>query len=158
MSQTASHLSETARISVSESLQVSLYNGIDLYTQIKVAHWNIKGVHFISLHPFFDSLASDIAKYNDDIAERAVILGFLVKGTSRSVASNSKISEYPQNTTRDLEHVKLLSERVTQYLNGLKENRSVAESHSDTDTTDLLAQIISETEKHAWFLLSTIAG
>src|ERR1043165_4226877 len=116
MYKSPSHLSESARSAVSRSWNELLVNGLDLHSQIKVAHWNIKGPGFAALHPLFETFALGLAAHNDSIAERAVTLGAKVYGTVRHVAQHSKISEYPQETTRDLEHVRLLADRIEQYL------------------------------------------
>ena len=63
---------------------------------------------------------------------------------------------YPQETSRDLDHVRLLADRIEVYLSGLRESRTVAEQSADTDTVDLLTGVISEFEKHAWFLRASL--
>jgi starvation-inducible DNA-binding protein len=151
-----SQLSEAARNQVSEALNARLADGLDLHSQIKVAHWNIKGPHFSSLHPLFETFAVGLATFNDAIAERAVTLGGRALGTTRHVAQASKLSEYPQETTRDLDHVRLLAERFDTYLSGLRESRTVAERAGDTDSVDLMTSVITEFEKHAWFLRASL--
>src|ERR1051325_6750265 len=105
-----SPLSEKARTLIAEALNARLTDGLDLHSQIKVAHWNIKGPHFASLHPLFETFAVSLANHNDSLAERAVTLGGRALGTVRHVAKSSRLPEYPQETTRDLEHVKLLAD------------------------------------------------
>jgi starvation-inducible DNA-binding protein len=151
-----SRLSENSRARIIAGLNERLADGIDLFTQLKVAHWNIKGPHFAALHPLFETYATDVAAYNDEVAERAVILGGLAFGTARHVARHSHIDEYPQETTRDLEHVRLLVERLELYLEGLRATRTLAEEEGDLDTSDLLTTMIEETEKKAWFLHATL--
>lgn len=158
MYKSPSHLSESARQAVSQSLNELLANGLDLHSQIKVAHWNIKGPGFAALHPLFETFALGLAAHNDSVAERAVTLGAKAYGTARHVATHSKIPEYPQETTRDLEHVKLLAERIEQYLVQSRAARTVAEQQADTDTVDLITAVISEFEKHAWFLRASLEG
>ena len=111
-----------------------------------------------SLHPLFETFAVSLAAHNDAIAERGVTLGGRAYGTARHVASKSKLPEYPQETSRDLDHVRLLADRFEVYLAGMRESRSVAESNADTDTVDLLTGVISEFEKHAWFLRASLEG
>ncbi|MHA7628702.1 DNA starvation/stationary phase protection protein Dps [Corallococcus sp. M7] len=153
-----SPLSEQARTAISATLNERLADGLDLHSQIKVAHWNIKGPQFAALHPLFETFAVSLANHNDSIAERAVTLGGRAYGTSRHVGKNSRLPEYPQETSRDLEHVKLLAERIEVYLNGLRESRAAVEGHKDTDTVDLFTGIITEFEKHAWFLRASLEG
>lgn len=151
-----SRLSDQARAAIAQALETRLFDGVDLHSQIKVAHWNIKGPQFPSLHPLFETFAVSLAGHNDEIAERAVTLGGLAYGTARHVAKASRLAEYPQETTRDLEHVRLLAERFETYLDGLRQSRGTAEQHGDTDTVDLLTGIVSEFEKHAWFLRASL--
>jgi len=156
MYRSPSQLPEDARTKVAEALNACLADGLDLHSQIKVAHWNIKGPQFAALHPLFETFAISLATHNDDVAERAVTLGARAYGTVRHVAKTSKLADYPQETTRDMEHVKLLAERLETYLEGIRAARSAAEKHSDTDTVDLLTGIVTEFEKNAWFLRASL--
>jgi starvation-inducible DNA-binding protein len=151
-----SRLPEEARSAISQALNARLADGLDLHGQIKVAHWNIKGPNFAALHPLFETFAVSLANHNDSIAERAVTLGGRAYGTARHVAARSRLPEYPQDTTRDLEHVRLLAERIELYLEGVRDARSVGEKHADADTVDLLTGIVTEFEKHAWFLRASL--
>lgn len=151
-----SRLSEEARTAIAQSLNARLADGLDLHGQIKVAHWNIKGPQFAALHPLFETFAVSLANHNDSIAERAVTLGARAYGTARHVASRSRLPEYPQETTRDLEHVRLLAERIELYLEGVRESRAIGEKQGDTDTVDILTRIVTEFEKHAWFLRASL--
>lgn len=151
-------LPEKTRETVAKDLNASLADGLDLHSHIKVAHWNVKGPQFASLHLLFESFAVALAGHNDTIAERAVALGAIAVGTARQAAKTSRIPEYPGETTRDLEHVALLAERFETYLKGLRTARKTAEQAGDTDTVDLLTAVVTEFEKHGWFLRATLEG
>jgi starvation-inducible DNA-binding protein len=156
MYRSPSPLDESARVALVATLNDRLSDGLDLHSQIKVAHWNIKGPNFAALHPLFETFAVSLANHNDAIAERAVTLGGKAYGTARHVAKTSRLAEYPGETSRDLEHVALLAERIEGYLVGLRESRSIAEKQGDTDSVDLLTGIVTEFEKHAWFLRASL--
>lgn len=158
MYQSPSPLSESARGGIADRLQATLLDGLDLHGQIKVAHWNVRGPHFAALHPLFETFAVALAGFNDQVAERAVTLGARVRGTARSVARASRVPEYPEDATRDLEHVRLLAERFDAYLAGVREARAAAEKHGDQDTVDLLTGVVEEFEKSGWFLRATLAA
>lgn len=151
-----SRMSEDVRGKIAATLNERLADGLDLHSQIKVAHWNIKGPQFAALHPLFETFAVSLANHNDSIAERAVTLGGRAHGTARHVAKSSRLPEYPQEATRDLDHVRLLAERIEKYLDGARLSRGVGEEVRDTDTVDLLTGIITEFEKHAWFLRASL--
>ncbi|HET6346764.1 MAG TPA: DNA starvation/stationary phase protection protein Dps [Myxococcota bacterium] len=156
MYRSPSQLPETARSTIAEALNARLADGLDLHSQIKVAHWNIKGPNFAALHPLFETFAVGLAEFNDEIAERLVTLGGKAKGTVRHVAKVSKLAEYPEATVRDMEHVKNLAERIEAYLQGTHESRRVADEQHDADTVDLLTRVIVDFEKHAWFLRASL--
>ena len=89
MFKSPSQLPEDARVKIAESLNARLCDGLDLHSQIKVAHWNVKGPQFAALHPLFETFAVALANFNDAIAERAVTLGAKAFGTARHVAKAS---------------------------------------------------------------------
>jgi len=156
MYKSPSHLPEHARAKIAEALNARLADGLDLHSQIKVAHWNIKGPQFAALHPLFETFAVGLSGFNDAIAERAVTLGGRAYGTVRHVAKTSRLPDYDQQTTRDMEHVRLLAERFDAYLVELRTSRKVAEEQADTDSVDLLTSVITEFEKHSWFLRASL--
>jgi starvation-inducible DNA-binding protein len=156
MYRSPSTLKEDVRKKLAASLNARLADGLDLHSQIKVAHWNVKGMHFAALHPLFETFAVALAGFNDRVAERAVTLGAKAYGTARHVAKLSSLPEYPQETTKDREHVKLLLERIEAYLVGVRKGRDLAEREKDQDTVDLLTGIIVEFEKNAWFLRASL--
>ena len=156
MYQSPSHLPADARAQLATTLNARLADGLDLHSQIKVAHWNIKGPQFAALHPLFETFAVALALHTDTIAERAVTLGGKAYGTTRHVAKTSTLTDYPQETTRDTEHVKLLAERFEKFLDGVRESRTLAEKLGDTDTVDLFTQVVTEFEKNAWFLRASL--
>jgi len=149
-------LAQDARSRISEALAATLADGLDLHSQIKVAHWNVKGLHFAALHPLYETFATTLAAFNDEVAERAVTLGALVRGTARHVAQTSRLPEYPDSAVRDLETVRHLSERIEAYLAGVRKARDVADAGKDQDTVELLTGVVNEFEKNAWFLRASL--
>jgi starvation-inducible DNA-binding protein len=150
-----SNLSVAARSDIASALNARLADGLDLHAQVKVAHWNVKGPLFPSLHPLFEQFATSLAAYNDAVAERAVTLGGVAAGTARVVAATSALPELPGSVVRGLDLVALLADRIDAYLAGLRDTRDLADRLGDGDTVDLLTQIVTEFEKNAWFLRAT---
>ncbi len=158
MYKSPSPIEENARVRLVETLNDRLADGLDLWTQVKVAHWNVKGPLFASLHPLFETFAASLANFNDAVAERAVTLGGVAYGTARHVAAHSKVPEYPGETSRGMDHVKLLAERFDVFLAGLRESRGLGEKSGDIDSVDLITGVISEFEKNSWFLRASLEG
>src|SRR5215471_13081055 len=95
MYETENDLPKDARVEVIGIVNQRLADIIDLQTQLKQAHWNVKGPHFIGLHELFDKIAEEVESYVDLIAERIVQLGGIAEGTVRVAAARSRLDEYP---------------------------------------------------------------
>jgi starvation-inducible DNA-binding protein len=158
MYKSPSNLTAEARGTIAAALNARLSDGLDLHFQTKVAHWNVKGPLFPSLHPLFEQFAVALAGFNDAVAERAVTLGGTAAGTARQVAAASTLPELPAGVVRGLDLVSLLADRIDAYLDGVRKARDLADGLGDGDTVDLLTQIVTEFEKNAWFLRATAEG
>jgi starvation-inducible DNA-binding protein len=153
---TPSHLPEAARAKIVTALNACVLDGVDLYTQTKVAHWNVRGPLFVQIHELLDEIAGHVAGNVDEIAERAVTLGGRATGSARAVAQGSKLEEIPHEVRRDLELARLIAERAEGLLKSLRAAREIADEHDDKDTDDLLTGVIRGLEKDVWFLRATL--
>src|SRR5215470_17807165 len=106
---TKNDLPEPSRTKLVDLLNARLADAIDLQTQCKQAHWNVKGPDFIALHKLFDEVNDAVEEYVDLIAERAVQLGGVADGTARLVAKRSSLPEYPARAVDGREHVEGVS-------------------------------------------------
>ena len=149
---TKNTLPEKVRIQIAGLLQEHLSNSIDLVSQAKQAHWNVKGPDFISLHELFDKVAEDSEEYVDLIAERIVQLGGIAEGTLKTAAKRSQLPEYPLTISAGLEHVKALTHTLASYGEGVRNAIGNADELNDRDTADLLTEISRELDKNLWFV------
>src|SRR6187399_3522091 len=109
MFKTKNDIPEATRAKVVELLNSRLADCIDLQTQAKQAHWNVKGPSFIALHELFDKVNEDVEGYVDDLAERVVQLGGVAEGTVRTVTKNTSLPAYPPHLPDGRGHVVALS-------------------------------------------------
>jgi starvation-inducible DNA-binding protein len=86
---------------------------IDLYSQIKQAHWNVKGTRFYQPHDLFDRLVDEVRNHVDLTAERATALGGTALGTLRMSAASSRIAEYPLGLVDGRQHVEAFPTRFS---------------------------------------------
>src|SRR6058998_1384943 len=105
MFSTKNDLAEATRAKIIELCNARLADAVDLQTQTKYAHWNVKGPNFIALHQLFDRISEDAGENVDEIAERVVQLGGVAEGTVRMAAKRTSLSEYPTNTVDGRSHV-----------------------------------------------------
>jgi len=148
---TLNDIPEKSRKKLIKLLNQYLADAVDLRTQVKQAHWNVKGSNFIGLHRLFDKVAAATDEYVDEIAERAVELGGTAMGTARVAASESQLSEYPLEITASKDHVKALSGALAQFGKSIREG--IAETASiDADTADLLTEVSRGIDKFLWMV------
>src|SRR5690349_22526787 len=102
---TKNDLPESARREAIGLLNQRLADCIDLQTQCKQAHWNVKGPSFIALHKLFDEINEAVEEYVDLLAERVVQLGGVAEGTARVVAGRSVLTDYPLTAVTGADHV-----------------------------------------------------
>ncbi|AFY79471.1 MAG: DNA starvation/stationary phase protection protein Dps [Hydrococcus sp. C42_A2020_068] len=145
-------LSADIRKSVVEILNQTLAATLDLKTQVKQAHWNVKGMHFYQLHELFDELATELEGYVDLVAERVTALGATAMGTARIAAAQSILPEYPYDIVDGAEHVTALAERYAQYAAHLRGAIDKTDELGDADTADLYTEISRDIDKRLWFL------
>jgi starvation-inducible DNA-binding protein len=133
-------------------LNARLADAIDLGTQTKHAHWNVKGPNFIALHELFDKIAESVEDQIDTIAERVTALGGTARGTLVAVARGTSLKPYPEDANDGVTHVEALSAVLADF--GGKVRAAIEESakFGDAGTSDLFTQISRETDKNLWFL------
>jgi starvation-inducible DNA-binding protein len=135
-----------------ELLNRRLADVIDLQSQTKQAHWNVKGPNFIGLHKLFDEIYEDVGEYVDLIAERVVQLGGIAEGTVRFAGQRSSLSEYPLVLTTGEEHVAALSDVLAQFSARAREAIDELEENEDPDSMDILTEVSRGVEKWLWFV------
>ena len=129
-----------------------LADAVDLQSQTKQAHWNVKGPNFIGLHKLFDEIYEDIGEYVDLIAERVVQLGGIAEGTVRFAGQRSSLSEYPLVLSTGEEHVAALSDVLAQFSGRAREAIDKLEEFEDPDSMDILTEVSRGVEKWLWFV------
>ncbi|HVA37531.1 MAG TPA: DNA starvation/stationary phase protection protein Dps [Candidatus Dormibacteraeota bacterium] len=139
-------------------LNETLADAIDLQSQVKVAHWNVKGMNFIALHELFDSIAAIVVEQIDTVAERITALGGIARGSVRRAAADSRIPEYPNDIHDGKSHVAALIERVAAYAHNLRLGIETSDTIGDPDTNDLYVEISRAIEKQLWFLEAHLQG
>lgn len=145
-------LSTEIRQQVAATLNASLATTLDLKTQVKQAHWNVKGMNFYSLHELFDAIAGELEGYVDMVAERVTALGGLALGTARIAAAESILPEYLLEITDGRDHVVALADRLAIYAKHVREAIDQVDELGDADTADLYTEISRNIDMRLWFL------
>jgi starvation-inducible DNA-binding protein len=157
MTPTKIDLSEKTRAAVMELLAARLADAVDLQSQTKQAHWNVKGPSFIALHELFDKVNEDVEEYVDLFAERIVQLGGYADGSVRTAAMRSSLVEYPRVQT-GRGNVDALSTALAAFGKAVRANIDQADGAGDKDTADVFTEVSRGVDKWLWFVESHLHG
>ncbi len=149
---TKSDLPETGRREAIGLLNQRLADCIDLQTQCKQAHWNVKGPTFIALHKLFDEINEDVEGYVDLIAERIVQLGGIAEGTVGVVEGRSSLVDYPLTLSTGAQHVAALSDALAGFGRTVRLGIEEMNELEDADSADILTEISRGVDKWLWFV------
>ena len=143
---------ENIRAQVIELLNQTLAAVLDLKTQAKQAHWNVKGMNFLQLHELFDAMAIELEGFVDLVAERVTTLGGVAMGTARIASEKSILAEYDLSAVSGKEHVTALADRYGIFARHLREAIASTEQLGDADTADLYTEVSRAIDMRLWFL------
>lgn len=155
---TKNDIPEAVRREVAGLLNIRLAEAIDLQTQCKQAHWNVKGPAFIALHKLFDEINGAVQEYVDLLAERVVQLGGIAEGTIGVVAERSNLVDYPIGLRTGEEHLAALSDALSQFGRGARMGIEEMNELNDADSADILTEISRGTDQWLWFVEAHLQG
>jgi starvation-inducible DNA-binding protein len=154
---TLNDLPSDARNKVVALLNQQLIDTLDLHSQVKVAHWNVKGPNFIAIHEMFDDFADTLAEASDEIAERSTALGGTAPGTAKQVAVGSRLPAYP-TLIKSVDHLKALADRYAHLAKTTRAAIDEAGKLGDADTADLFTGFSRDLDKALWFIEAHLQG
>lgn len=149
---TENDIPQELRLKLNVLANQNLADAVDLQMQIKQAHWNVKGPHFIGLHELFDRIDVAVESYVDLIAERIVQLGGIAEGTVRVAAGRSRLEEYPLVIADGRAHVEAVSKALSTFGREARATINQANELDDADTADIFTEISRGIDKWLWFV------
>jgi len=152
MYETENDISQKRRLELNALMNQRLADAVDLQLQMKQAHWNVKGPHFIGLHELFDQIYEAVESYVDLIAERVVQLGGIAEGTVRVAAARSRLEEYPLIIADGTAHVEAVSKALSTFGHEARNTINQADELGDADTADIFTEVSRGIDKWLWFI------
>ena len=152
MYETENDIPEQRRSELNVLMNQRLADAVDLQMQMKQAHWNVKGPHFIGLHELFDQIDEAVEGYVDLVAERIVQLGGIAEGTARVAAERSRLEEYPLDIADGHAHVEAVSKALSTFGREVRKTIDEADELQDADTADKFTEISRGIDKWLWFV------
>lgn len=156
--ETRMDLDEPIRDRMATLLNQHLADMIDLRSQTKQAHWNVRGPHFIAYHELFDELAAQLNEPVDMVAERIGALGYRAEGTTRMAASKSRLVDWPLELADGAKIVEAIADRFSYEAAFTRSAMEKASEAGDEVTTDLLTEVARGLDKSLWFLEAHLQG
>ena len=145
-------LPDDAKAAMIGLLNERLANAVDLSTQMKQAHWNVKGPNFIALHELFDRIHGAVMGHVDEIAERITTLGGTAAGTAVVAANSSILPTYPLDIHAGNDHIDAVSTALSEFARNIRRAIERAGDIGDADTEDLFVEVSRDMDKQLWLV------
>jgi starvation-inducible DNA-binding protein len=152
MHKTKIDIAENTRKAAIELLQARLADVVDLVSQAKQAHWNVKGPSFIALHDLFEKVAENGREHADLIAERITALGGVAEGTAAVAAERSTLPRYPLDIADGAAHVEALSTALAAFGKAARAAIDATAEMGDQVTVDVLTEVSRGSDKDLWLV------
>lgn len=140
-----------------KAINLLIADAFALYLKTKNFHWHLACSHFRDYHLLFDEKADSVFASTDRLAERVRRIG----GTTiRSVSHVAELQTIKDDNHDFVTTAQMISELIADNLHIAIRQRAAIETcekRRDTPTSNLLQEILDETEKRIWFLYEVSA-
>jgi starvation-inducible DNA-binding protein len=155
---TVTDLTQSEAQAVTNAVNPLIADAFALYLKTKNFHWHLYGSHFRDLHLLFDEHTESLLESTDIMAERVRRVG----GTTiRSIGHISELQTIEDDDNEIVppgEMVRRLMEDNSQIAKNIRSAISVCDKNRDSATSNLLQEILDQTEKRKWFLFEIVQG
>jgi starvation-inducible DNA-binding protein len=155
---TPTDLAPDAVEAVTRMLNPIIADAFALYVKAKNYHWHLASSHFRDYHLLFDEQAEQALASIDPLAERVRRIG----GTTiRSIAHIGNIQTIPDDNNNFVAPAAMIQHLIDdnrQIAKTMRAAMEVCDEKRDHPTSNLLQELLDETEKRIWFLYEVSQG
>jgi len=155
---TVTDLNSQEAQAITEAVNPLIADALALFTKTKNFHWHLSGSHFRDFHLLFDTHADELLESVDIMAERVRRVG----GTTiRSIGHISQLQTIQDDNDDFVSAGEMIRRLMEDNLHIAKKQRAaieVCDKHRDSVTSNLLQEILDQTEKRKWFLFEILQG
>jgi starvation-inducible DNA-binding protein len=148
-------LSDAQREAMAKAVTAVLADTYALYFKTHVYHWNITGPRFHDLHILFETQYNELWMATDVIAERIRALDVVAPRSYAEMTEAAAIRSGGEATEANDMLRDLLKGHET-VVATIRKALALAAEHGDEATADILTPRLTEHEKSAWMLRSTV--
>lgn len=140
---------EAHRNLVGAQLQAMTVELVDLALFGKQAQWNVQGPHFTALQSQLGELVDSWRALADEVAERAVALGFAPDAQAHTIVATSPIEPCPPGPMADTDVIDEVAHRLGVVVERTRE-RGGRVASVDPVTEDLILGLAQRLERQLW--------
>lgn len=136
-----------------KQMNAVLANTYALYLKTQKYHWNVKGVHFASLHVFLEGQYDELAESVDTIAEHIRMLGFDAPGSFNEFQPLNKITD----GNAQMDAAGMIADLLDSHnivVKILTTTLELAQKKADEVIADFMIQRLAAHRKQQWMLSS----
>ena len=148
-------LSETQRETMAKAVTAVLADTYALYFKTHAYHWNVTGPRFHDLHALFELQYNELWTATDVIAERIRALGVLAPNSYAAMSKAASLEAAADAQSADGMVADLLKGHEM-VVASIRKALALAAENGDEATADVLTPRLTEHEKTAWMLRSTL--
>ena len=137
---------------ISGALTALIADLFALYVKTKNFHWHITGPHFRDYHRHLDEQAEQIFAGTDAIAERVRKLGGTTLRSISHIARLQRVLDNDADYVTSGDMLAELHEDNAQLATWMREAHGLCAGYGDIATTNLIENLVDETEGRGWFL------
>jgi starvation-inducible DNA-binding protein len=138
---------------LTDSLNQVLADSYALMSLTHLAHWNVEGPNFFSLHTAFQTQYEELFTAVDEIAERVRALGAYAIGGLGKFAQVAGMKEFAAPLSQE-DFVKQLITANQKLIDDAVKARDLAGDLADSESEDLMIGRITLHQKTVWMLKS----
>lgn len=143
---------------VCDAVNPLIADAFALYVKTKNFHWHVAGFHFRDYHLLMDEQADSILGSTDGLAERVRRIG----GTTlRSIGHIGELQTIGDDNDEFVSPEQMIQRLLADNRHMAQMQRAaiaVCDKNRDSATSNLLQEILDQTEKRVWFLFEISQG
>src|SRR5487761_1504471 len=149
-------LTQAEAQAVTTAVNPLIADAFTLYVKTKNFHWHLYGSHFRDLHLLFDEHADAILASTDIMAVRVRRVGGTTIRSIGHISELQTIEDDNNEAVPAMEMVRRLMEDNAQIAKSVRNAISVYDKNRDSATSNLLQEILDQTERRKWFLFEIL--
>jgi starvation-inducible DNA-binding protein len=149
---TPTDLTQEQTEAVANAVNPIIADSFALYVKTKNFHWHLSGPHFRDYHVLFDEQAEAIFGTIVVLAERVRKIGGVTIRSISHIGETQTISDDNDDFVPADQMIQRLLDDNKQVATNIRKAIDLTEEKGDSPTSNILQEILDETERRIWFL------